>query len=134
MSNQPKSTLFKHYACSWWGTPVKLHALWDHLIRPTPGGNSLTLSKSILTQITPAQIAEWTQGGPSEWVLDTYGVAKRTAYEGLPAGPTPPGVSIKLPRRYFSIMQPTVKTQLAKAGFRLATLLNTIFDPVAKTP
>jgi len=116
-----------------WGETVKLHALWDHLIRVEPHDDPRELAKALQAQIAPAQIEAWMTGGPREWALDTYRVSKSVVYKGMAEGPTPDRTEIKLPRRYFAIMRPVVMIQLEKAGIRLAATLNRMFDPRSVT-
>jgi len=111
------------------GEKIKLHALWDHVIRAEPHDDPRKLAKSLQAQIAPAQTKAWTTGGPREWALDTHAVSKSIVYNRLPPGPTRDGTAIRLPRRYFSMMRPVARMQLAKAGIRLATALNGVFDP-----
>ena len=48
-------------------------------------------------------------------------------YKSLVPGPTAEGMEISLPRRYYAKMRPVAEQQLAKAGIRLAAVLNGIY-------
>ncbi len=59
----------------------------------------------------------WRKSTPAEWATESYDIAKRTIFGELPAG----GV---LPKHYRVRMLPLANEQLAKAGVRLAAVLN----------
>jgi hypothetical protein len=125
---------------------VELHAYWDDdLVKLAV--NAATEPHSITTYIkklkervpepgwdSTVPVVEWS----SVWATDSLQQAK-LAYGGVVAtdihkkpfvtefGPTE-GYSIEVPANYPALMTPIADTQLAKAGFRLARLLNAIFS------
>jgi len=74
--------------------------------------------------LPPQQRAAWQAGTPSDWANESYAVACSEIYAKLPARGFDP---ISLPRDYRAREAPVVAQQLARAGVRLAWLLNTMF-------
>ena len=70
---------------------------------------------------------DWAKGDVDDWVAESHDVALHTVYGALPAPPA----CAKLPDRpeplgpgYFAAAVPVVRTQLARAGVRLAAVLD----------
>jgi nuclease S1 len=104
------------------GSHTNLHALWDvGLFGTMPGEEELLLK---LTQaITPAQAAAWSIGATEQWAGESWAAAESAAYGTLPLVAN--GESVRLDSWYALRAEPVVEQQLAKAGVRLATVLNT---------
>ena len=100
----------------------KLHGFWDTQFVQRLGTDSGTVAQGIVTTITPAQAQQWAQGSPADWAQEAFQVAKTQVYGKLPK----PGKTgtYTLPATYVTASGPIVSTQLAKAGVRLAQVLN----------
>ena len=71
--------------------------------------------------------ADWAKGDVDGWLQETHDVALHTAYGRLPDPPAcnkTPGKPEALTADYFAVAVPAARTQLAKAGVRLAAVLN----------
>jgi hypothetical protein len=108
---------------------VNLHGEWDDI--PTDLGDAATrelLAEAKLAQPSQGPIESW----PAAWATDTLQVAHR-AFEGLNFQRTEPPpkvqwtVSFDDHTAYLWLADITKRRQLAKAGARLAEILNTIW-------
>lgn len=120
--------------------PVRLSRYWDELlVVETLGANPEAAAAKLVAAITPAEMREWSEGGPSAWAQQTYVVAKSAAY-ALPPAPTEAKYSFPLGKEekdpcggpvpvyrvdaaYRTRAAAAMRSQLAKAGVRLAALL-----------
>ena len=50
----------------------KLHAFWDTKVVQAIGPDAATISTTLISQITPAQITTWEAGSPQEWALEAF--------------------------------------------------------------
>ncbi|MGC2414881.1 MAG: S1/P1 nuclease [Stellaceae bacterium] len=119
--------------------PVRLSSYWTNtlvgeVVGPDPARGAARIAGSVPT--TESQ--KWAEGTPDSWALDTFEVAKSVTYS-FTAGESqgkhtfPPGkgevascASVDLYRvgpEYETKALAAVKTQLAKAGLRLARVL-----------
>jgi hypothetical protein len=102
-----------------------LHRVWDSQIierYTTDEGELLGDLKGILT---PASTPEWVEGTSEDWATDTLQVAKK-AY-CLPETQTVIPSGTTLGESYFLVALPLIQIQLAKAGVRVAWVLNEVF-------
>jgi hypothetical protein len=99
-----------------------LHGFWDTQFVHQVGTNNTTVANTLIAAITPAQITQWQQGTPEDWAQESFGVAESTAYGLLPA-PDSSG-TYQLSSSYVGSATGAVKTQLSRAGVRLAYVLN----------
>jgi hypothetical protein len=121
--------------------PVRLSIYWDEtLVREAAGGNAAQ-GASRVAAVLPADARSWSEGTPEAWARDSYEIAKSVTYAfgseqpapyEFPAkkGQTEPCQSVALYRvgpEYETKALAAVKTQLAKAGVRLARLLRDNF-------
>jgi hypothetical protein len=95
--------------------PTNLHMVWDHELLARQGLDEATL----ITQLDGLAQERWSRGTPRDWVLESFAVAREVAYNN---------VSGKLGSDYLEQCTPLVRTQLAKAGIRLAKVLNEIWN------
>jgi hypothetical protein len=122
-------------------TSQNLHALWDGAIV-----NEISLDDKALASDLDHEIHGFSgfhrrrisRGNEDDWVWESHEVAKRVIYERLhiPTEPiefprackdAPRAITAFTPqidRDYIENMKPVVRIQLAKAGLRLARLLN----------
>jgi len=121
-------------------TPVRLSAYWDDiLVAEAAGGKDpQKAAAQIIAGLTPDDVAKWSSGTPAEWAQESYAVAKAVAY-AFPATPAEgkytfparkdekdscgPVTVYRADAEYQTRAVATAKTQLAKAGVRLAALL-----------
>ena len=119
--------------------PVRLATLWnEQLVHDVAGGNSGAAAARIGGAIPAADVSKWEEGNPETWARDTHDIAKSVTYSFMtekPAGtasfPAPKGqpevcASIPLYKvgpDYETKALAAVRTQIAKAGIRLARVL-----------
>jgi hypothetical protein len=72
--------------------------------------------------ISDEQRQAWSQGTPADWVMETFVLARDHAYGGLPV-PSMRGVYV-LDAGYVDAAVQDVRSQLSRAGVRLALVLN----------
>ena len=109
------------------GTKLKLHGLWDGLIEIHNTEDPRELADSLESKITEEKKQFWDTGNLDDWALEGYLIAKNKIYPGMEPGPQDYSAN-PLPKDYFYRMRPLVDQQLEKAGIRLASLLNGIFQ------
>lgn len=114
---------------------AELHAYWDTvLVRRLAGGGG---DRALVARLASLQPAGWQTPGDyhtwaAAWATDSSRVAVGV-YAGIAFGPATLGrrgqlerMTIQLPEGYAARSEPVVAEQLAKAGLRLAELLNRI--------
>jgi hypothetical protein len=108
---------------------LSLHRTWDseileHMMKGGEEDESIkAMAARIAVGISEKQVREWTKGDPVAWANESHKLAVQVAYADLPADGPPP----KLDLDYVARAQPVVEQQLARAGVRLADVLNRIF-------
>lgn len=106
-----------------------MHGTWDTcLIGKSIGSNVKTVAYEIIGTITPAQREQWTQASnPRDWANESYAIARapgtkycviQGAFCNKPSG------DVAIDANYVDTDGAIVRLQLAKAGARLAHLLN----------
>jgi S1/P1 Nuclease len=101
------------------GKPDNLHWAWDTGLIEHINRNPEALAAELESKITAQDRAEWDKGSLGDWVLEGHRLAQTVAYGDLPAGDPAP-----ISAAYEGQADPVIKTQLEKAGVRLAYLLN----------
>lgn len=107
----------------WFGQPASLHWVWDTGIVRVALGRSWS---GIAAQLEADQLAdgarerEWRSGTIRDWVHESYRLSVEVVYPSLADGR-------RLGREYAATHAKLVETQLAKAGIRLAWLLDQIW-------
>lgn len=108
--------------------PVKLHVIWDvNLPREslqTQHLQPLPYADKLNARITPEQAASWSTGTPADWAWESHQLAVTKVYPEIPES----GPAHRLSDQYIKSGQVVVDEQLAKAGVRLARLLNDAFS------
>ena len=106
---------------TFFGTPTNLHAVWDNalLFRTHLGERAYT--HHLITWLASQRIETLQRGTVIDWVLEAHTLAREHAYL-LP-------VDRNLRSRYYSTNLPLLEGQIAKAGVRLARILNEAFQP-----
>ena len=99
-----------------------LHHDWDTVFVERLGSSAMAIAERLIARITPAQRRQWARGTPSEWAKESYRLAKRIAYGELPAADS--RGRYRLSESYVAEATAATEEQLAKAGVRLAYVLN----------
>lgn len=76
----------------------------------------------IVAGISDEQRRAWSKGAVSDWVMESFAIARKDAYGRLP-GPSASGVYV-LDARYTEAAIRDVRLQLSCAGVRLAVVLD----------
>lgn len=108
------------------GRRTNLHSLWDTQLVQHLGRDPDSLASSLEQGITADLKNQWSKGGPSEWATETHSVARQSVYSDI-LGRGEPGAPIILPPDYASQKALVIRLQLARAGTRLAWVLNRAF-------
>jgi hypothetical protein len=108
---------------------TNLHSYWDTAVVEAMGTDPATVADQLRGQITPADKATWEQGDPKVWALESFDVARKTAYAiNSPPGCAADAAPIPLPAGYDAAAQRAAALQLQRAGVRLALILNSAFQ------
>ncbi len=99
-----------------------LHRVWDQDVVEALGPDAMSVAGGIERGISPQDKGHIAAGSPTDWANESFQVAAHEIYARLPSnGP------VRLPRDYTDREKAVVRQQLARAGLRLAAMLNTIF-------
>lgn len=108
--------------------PSNLHSAWDTcLIHYAVGDNPGTAASELLSSITPRQAQAWARASLRDWANESFAITHSLAthYCLLTSTSCQPTVSaLKIDDAYIAANVPVVREQLAKAGIRLAHLLD----------
>jgi hypothetical protein len=111
---------------------VDLLKYWDTIAVEAIEPDAAKLAGRLSAEITPADRAAWESGRLEDWALESFDVAKATAYaigsEHACASDTAP---VFLPKGYDAAAQAATALQLKRAGVRLAFTLNRILGSTA---
>ena len=99
-----------------------LHHFWDTEAVRLLGSNPRQIARSLLSQVPPAQMRSWARGTARDWALESFAIARDQAYGQLPP-PSRRG-NYELTGRYIDMAARDARLQLARAGVRLAFVLN----------
>ena len=103
----------------------KLHAYWDTVVVQHVGRDEAGVADDLSVAFADRRAA-WSQGSPAEWAQESFAAAREVAY-ALPARTQPDEhgkPAYRLDAAYEQRAQASAREQLAKAGVRLAALLN----------
>ena len=100
---------------------TNLHRVWDADVVQALGFDPDMVASGIERGITPEQRKTWNHGTPANWASEAHAIARDQIYPPLRGERT-----LRLPRDYAWREAPVARVQLARAGVRLAWLLNTI--------
>jgi hypothetical protein len=121
-----------------------LHGVWDScIIERSLGTDIAAVAGQLRSAITDQQRSEWLASGPTDWANESFAIATspevgycvRTAagcwyssdHERLESGQ--PQRTVLVDGAYIEVSRPIVRDRLARAGVRLAGLLNGSFGP-----
>ena len=107
------------------GERKNLHAVWDTAVVEALGDDPRTVAPVLERQITVADKQRWSQGAVVDWANQSFQVAKTKIYPTLP-GTGGTDAPVILPPDYAQRQADITRTQLERAGVRLATLLNKV--------
>lgn len=96
-----------------------LHRVWDAEVVEALGFDAARVAATLRGSVTPAERKAWQSGTPVQWANEAHGIARDRIYPPLQGRR-----EVRLPRDYAARMAPITRTQLSKAGVRLAWLLN----------
>jgi hypothetical protein len=98
---------------------ANLHRVWDSEVVDALGSDAGSTADAIERSITPAQRRSWSSGTPAQWANEAHAIARDRIYPPLGGRR-----EVRLPRDYPRAQAPVTRLLLAKAGVRLAFLLN----------
>jgi hypothetical protein len=105
---------------------VTLYSVWDNDLVASAIGTAED-GLPYLRALADPQGQGWAEGDIASWIAQTHDVALHVTYGALPAPPgcnKTPDQPERLGANYFAVAVPAVREQLARAGVRLATVLN----------
>ena len=108
------------------GDVTNLHAFWDVTTVKALGHSPGEIANTLDAKITPADIKAWSAGGPRDWAMQSFAIAKRDAYNLPSSKPTCAATRcpITLSQSYRTTAEADAAHQLSVAGVRLAFVLN----------
>jgi hypothetical protein len=117
----------------------RLHGVWDTDIvkRALRGVNEAEFAKDALKRFKD-RIPQWQSGAVRDWMSESHSLSKLVTYSKLPnfeCGKEWPSTIVSpvpLSEEYMKAAAETVPAQLAKAGARIAWLLNQALDAPEK--
>jgi len=114
-----------------WGRDANLHGAWDtDFVEHALGGRNEILVVHDLLLKFASRKADWQTGSAQAWMDESHQLAKTIAYgkiAGFTCSADLKRVRIFLDQNYADEATTVVKEQLAKAGYRLAHVLNLSF-------
>jgi hypothetical protein len=119
--------------------PRRLHEVWDARVLHSNLRRRGTESYArILDERFATQRVEWQRGTVEDWARETH-LLGRDAYQRLPnfacrSAKDPAEAVTDLPLAYIDAAKPIIDTQLAKAGMRMAWILNAALTAAPARP
>ena len=98
---------------------ASLHKLWDVDVVEPLGPDPDAIADNIERGLSPGQRKDWQSGTPARWANEAHAIAREHIYPPLGGAR-----DIRLPRDYAFREAALARILLAKAGVRLAWLLN----------
>ena len=102
------------------GVRTNLHHVWDTQVVEALGTNVEAIAGDLEQSVTPQRRKEWSSGTPADWANESHAIARDVIYPRFHGR-----MQVHQPYEYAQEMAPVTKQQLARAGVRLAWLLNT---------
>jgi hypothetical protein len=103
-----------------------LHRVWDSQVIERHTVNEQVWLWDLTYIANPTMVREWSRGTPEDWATESLLVAK-SAYR-LPGSQSIIRPGTNLGNAYYSFALPIIQRQLAKAGVRLAFVLNQVLN------
>ena len=111
---------------------VNLHAYWDTVVVEGIDRDPARLAAALRTQIRPVQAAAWRQGDAGSWAQEAFDVSRTAVYKvGSVPGCSSESAAVPLPAGYEQRAVGVARLQLARAGVRLAAVLDRALAAVA---
>ncbi len=107
------------------GVGSNLHRLWDSQVMERHTKNEKVWLWDFDFVANPKMVSEWSKGTPADWATESLHSA-REAYR-VPGSDKWMRSGARLGNDYYRFALPVIRTQLTKAGIRIAFVLNTIF-------
>jgi hypothetical protein len=101
------------------GRRTNLHQLWDTRIVEAMGRDTARTAAAIEGAVSRQQRMAWQSGAPAAWADESHRIARDHVYPMVEGRR-----SLRLPASTLRAAMPATREQLAKAGVRLAWLLN----------
>jgi hypothetical protein len=101
------------------GQRTNLHHIWDVSVVEALGFDANAVSSDIVLGISSSQRKSWQAGTPESWANEAHAIAREEIYNFVDGRRT-----LRLPPAYLDREKGVTRAQLAKAGLRLAWLLN----------
>jgi nuclease S1 len=108
-----------------YGIGSNLHRVWDSQIIERHTKDERVWLWDLNGVTNPKLAAEWSKGTPEDWAAESLQIAKR-AY-CLPGTGRVLKSGARIGNDYCNMALPVIQKQLAKAGIRVASVLNEIF-------
>lgn len=103
--------------------PGTLRHYWDSDFIDNLGDDPKAIADDLADGVRQSKTFDHMSAGtPVDWTKDAFALAKGTAYGKLPA--KKPDGSYELPPDYVTSAIETIRVQMARAGVRLATIIN----------
>ena len=99
---------------------TNMHQVWDTRMVEALGPQASRIAADIERGVSPAQLKSWQAGTPISWANESHDIARARIYPMVGGRRT-----LRLSPGYVREGLPVTRMQLAKAGMRLAWLLNT---------
>jgi hypothetical protein len=105
---------------------TNLHHLWDDTVVEYAVGTDEASAEAALRPSIAAHAKEWSAGDVDGWLMESHQIAVHYVYAKLAHPPACGQVAEpqEIGREYLEGAKPIVRAQLAKAGVRLALVLN----------
>lgn len=100
-----------------------LHGVWDEGLIAESGRNTVQMVVQANAWLAPRDAVAIGSGSVVDWALEAHTLARQQAYRDA-AGKTIPERGARLGKEYYEARIGVVEQQLARAGVRLARLLN----------
>lgn len=101
------------------GRPMTLHHFWDDDVVAAQGRDPVAIARDIDASLARAQKAAlMAPAAPADWALASAALARTVVYPQIHQG---------IGNQVLAADAPAARAQLAKAGYALAGILNTIF-------
>ncbi len=102
----------------------KLHSLWDTALVELEEGTPVEIAARIQAVVTEEERQQWPQGTAADWALESVAVVRTRVYRLSASG--------EVTASYVEPARAVIRTRLAQAGVRLASVLNNTFQETAQ--